>query len=198
MNIFKLIIGMVLMISMMGIAFAADTFFETNQTISLDATYTQGGILSEADANYSVESPTGEVLLNQIGMIELSTGVFKSNYTTPLVTGKYLITVVYYNKTTSTEIGRDSRYIQVGYAGAFTLGEAPQSTTQLTTMWIILGIALLLAIIGITMNITILTMFSGILFLIMSAVTLPFSTILGAITILVGVIFLLTGMFTKT
>jgi len=197
MKFMKLLLGMVMLLSMSMLAFAADDFYETNQTIALDATYMEGGVLADANANFTVESPSGEILINQEGMEELSLGIFKANYTTATSTGKYLVTVIYYDDAW-LEKGRDSRYIQVGYAGAFTLGQAPQSTTQLTTMWIVLAILFGLAILGITMNITILTIAAGLLLLIMSAVTLPFSTMLGGITIILGVIFLLTGMFAKT
>ena len=197
MKLKNILLFMVMLLALSFSAFAAEDFYETNQTISLDATYTQGGVLAHANANYTVELPNGDIDVNQVGMTEISTGIFSGNYTTSTQTGKTKITVIYYDDSW-VELGRDSRYIQVGYAGAFTLGESPQTTTQLTTMWVVLGVLLLLAVMGLSMKISILTLFAGIILLIMCVVTFPFSTIIGVINLMVGIIFLLAGGFSRS
>jgi len=192
----KILIGMIMLLCLSFTAFAADDFYETNQTISLDATYTQGSVLTHANANYTVELPDGTIDADQVGMTELSDGVFSAEYVTSTQTGKTLITVIYYDDL-GIELGRDSRYIQVGYAGGFTLGQAPQSTTQLVSMWIMLAGLIILAFVGMMFKINLLTIASSMLLLGMCFVTMPFSTLVGGMNIVVAVILLLAGMFAK-
>lgn len=195
MKIGKLLIIMAMMVLMSVVVTAAD--YAPNETITIDAFYTEAGVYAEADANLTVEGPSGELRVNNQAMTQTSTGIFYYDYVIDDGNGEYKATVKFYD-TNSTLLGIDSRYFDVGESMAFELGKSPSSKTQLTTMWIVLGVLIVLAITGMVMNISLLTMFSGIILLIMCVVTFPFSTIVGVINLMLGVIFLLSGGFSKS
>jgi len=195
MKIGKIFLLMAMLIVMSFVVSASSTIYDANSTITIDAIYTENGILTNASANITIYLPDGNMDIQNIGMNSTGLGLFSYDYSIPTNLGQYKVVVRFYNE--STFLGLDSGIFNVGNGYAFILGNAPVTPTQLNTMWIVLGVLIVLAITGMVMQISLLTLFCGIILLIMCVVTFPFSTIVGVMNLMIGVIFLLAGGFNK-
>jgi len=196
MKIRNVILLMVMLIVMSVSVSAVNTIYEANSTITIDAIYTVNGEFANASANITIYLPDGNIDIHNVAMNDTGFGLFSYDYDIPTNLGQYTAIVRFYNETSF--VGLDRGNFDVGNGFAFTLGSAPVTTTQLTTMWIVLGVLIVLAITGMVMHISLLTMFCGIILLILCVVTFPFSTIVGVINLMLGVMFLLSGGFSTS
>jgi hypothetical protein len=162
--------------------FAED--YQTNETIRIDAIYTEAGVLSEADENLTIENPNDDIVLNNVGMNESSTGVFYYDYLIPMIEGEYRATVRFY--VNGTLQGLDTQLFTVG-GEKLSFGTCP-SNDKLNFLWFVIILGVLMYLLGIFFPIPFLSAVGG-LFIIFS------SLYFFACAFFIGIMVLSLGMF---
>ena len=192
MNKAKLILTLLFVLCMASLSFAVE--YDVNETIRIDAIYTEGGVLTNATAGITIESPSGSVLVSNETMNDTSIGVFYYDYLIPDETGTYGITVRFYTNGTISGLKSDS--FDVGLP-RLQFGVCP-STINLKFLWLFLIICLIAFIGAELLNIP----YAGLIisgFIVLGSLYLyPCTFILGVVVSFTGLMMLVYSLFRKT
>jgi len=187
-----ILLGIILlMVSVVG---AVD--FEPEKDITLYAEYTINGVFSESDASLTIIAPNGTISIDNQTMTEIATGRFSYEYITPEEIGQYYFTVRFYNN--DTLLGIDSYFIDIGIFDKLVFGSCPDTKQGQSNMWIVVILLIVLGIFAILTKNLILIFVSGGGLIFMTLIVWGCGDIIGYITMIVGIVYIFTGLSIKT
>lgn len=187
-------IGFLILILMLSFNVIALEVYDKEDYVPINAQYTQGGVLSSANANLTVTFPNGTIdaRYSNYGLSEVSTGIFQGTYNTTNTTGRYKALVIFYNGT--NELGRDVQYFEVGDI-TFNLGDGFNENRFSIIFLLIVCVGLYLF--EILFHTPIVGIIGGFGVILLSISFFSYSALFGLIILLSGMAMSLHSLFRK-
>jgi hypothetical protein len=185
----KIHILIFLIMFMLPIAYA-----EVNSSIPIIAEFKINSIYTDSDAKISILNPDGDSVLSDIAMNEISKGMFNYNFLCNSTTGEYKATVIFYNKSTSADIGSDTSNFNCVDDTKLDILSCPSSDIGIIGMWIFLIILIIVGVAGAMINSSALSLLSGAILFFYSITTWGCGSMISYLSIGLGIIFMGIGL----
>jgi hypothetical protein len=168
--------------------------YKMNDTQRIIGEYKDEGIFTSSSANISIKNSNNIWVLYNKPMINTDIGRFYYDYNCTQ-SGEYTASILYYNNVNSdvTESGQ----FYCGNPDKIAFGSCPTSNFGITILWVLLGLLLLIAIVGIAYNYPILIGVSGACYFFLTLVTWTCGDIITYIFMIFGIIFILISLNIK-
>ena len=180
------------MVILMTISVSANSY-QVNESIRIDALYTEGGILTDSTANISIYTPSSTLSVSNVGMNSSSTGIFFYDYLIPNEEGRYTVIVRFYVNDTLS--GLKTGYFQVG-EDKLSFGVCPSGDT-LTYLIILLIVLFVLFLLDALLHVPYLSAISGLFMIFTSLYFFPCSFMFGMVILAAGLIMTIYGVTKK-
>lgn len=186
----KIILFLFMFVVLSSMAYA----YEMNSTQRIIGEYKDNGLFASASANISIQNNKDVWLIYNVPMIPTTTGRFYYDYNCT-ESGEYTASILFFN-TADIDTTKANKFY-CGDPDRIAFGSCPTSKFGITILWVLLGILLLIAIVGIAYNYPILIGVSGACYFFLTLVTWTCGDIITYIFMIFGIIFILISFNIK-